>query len=375
MSLSTGVSSLSTAIGAKIKEIITTLSGKQATLVSGTNIKTVNSTTLLGSGDIVIPAGATGPQGPIGATGATGATGPAGTTVWSGITGKPTTLSGYGITDAAASSHTHSYLPLSGGTLTGRLSANPQSYASTTITGLTQAPIDTFMSYEPSAGSTPTYFPLTHQTALYLDGYRTHTSTGIYKAASGWTASHYIAIGGNDSYPTEAFHLNYGGSITHSNGYTFLHSANYNSYAPTLTGTGASGTWGINVTGNAATATQVITTSAPAGTPSIVNDTQNNTKASIVQNWSSFGRGGIRFNGSQVEAIVCSDTTGTYSSMAPIVASNITSTGNVTGNANSATYATTAGNANTVTNIQAATSLTFGGLKASLSGTTLTLSN
>ena len=37
------------------------------------------------------------------------------------------------------------------------------------------------------------------------------------------------------------------------NGYTVLHSNNYNSYSPTLTGTGASGTWGINITGNAAT--------------------------------------------------------------------------------------------------------------------------
>ena len=38
-------------------------------------------------------------------------------------------------------------------------------------------------------------------------------------------------------------------------GNTTLHSGNYNSYAPTLTGTGASGTWGINISGNAATAT------------------------------------------------------------------------------------------------------------------------
>ena len=57
MSLSTGVSSLSTAVGAKIKEIITTLSGKQATLVSGTNIKTINGTTVLGSGDLTITSG------------------------------------------------------------------------------------------------------------------------------------------------------------------------------------------------------------------------------------------------------------------------------------------------------------------------------
>jgi hypothetical protein len=35
----------------------------------------------------------------------------------------------------------------------------------------------------------------------------------------------------------------------------FLNSSNYNSYSPTLTGGGASGTWGISITGNAATAT------------------------------------------------------------------------------------------------------------------------
>ena len=34
-----------------------------------------------------------------------------------------------------------------------------------------------------------------------------------------------------------------------------IHSGNYNSYAPTLTGTGASGTWNISISGNAATAT------------------------------------------------------------------------------------------------------------------------
>jgi hypothetical protein len=35
--------------------------------------------------------------------------------------------------------------------------------------------------------------------------------------------------------------------------YTLLHSGNYTSYSPSLTGSGASGTWGINITGNAAT--------------------------------------------------------------------------------------------------------------------------
>ena len=37
---------------------------------------------------------------------------------------------------------------------------------------------------------------------------------------------------------------------------TFLDSGNYNSYSPTLTGGNASGTWGISITGNAATATK-----------------------------------------------------------------------------------------------------------------------
>lgn len=42
-------------------------------------------------------------------------------------------------------------------------------------------------------------------------------------------------------------------STSWGNWYTLLHSGNYNSYSPTLTGTGASGTWDINITGNADT--------------------------------------------------------------------------------------------------------------------------
>lgn len=41
--------------------------------------------------------------------------------------------------------------------------------------------------------------------------------------------------------------------------YDVLHKGNFNSYAPTLTGTGASGTWGIDITGNAASATKLAT--------------------------------------------------------------------------------------------------------------------
>ena len=41
---------------------------------------------------------------------------------------------------------------------------------------------------------------------------------------------------------------------TQTGWYKMLDSGNYNSYAPKLDGTGASGTWGINISGNAATA-------------------------------------------------------------------------------------------------------------------------
>ena len=53
-------------------------------------------------------------------------------------------------------------------------------------------------------------------------------------------------------------------------GNTALHSGNYNSYAPTLTGTGASGTWGINVTGTAASETLATVTARGASTSTAV---------------------------------------------------------------------------------------------------------
>lgn len=88
-------------------------SNKQDTLVSGTNIKTVNSQSLLGSGNISI-SGATLADGDYGDI----TVGGSGTTMtidnlaitnakindvdWSKVTGEPTTLSGYGISDTKA---------------------------------------------------------------------------------------------------------------------------------------------------------------------------------------------------------------------------------------------------------------------------------
>jgi hypothetical protein len=54
-----------------------------------------------------------------------------------------------------------------------------------------------------------------------------------------------------------------------------LHTGNYNSYVPTLTGGNASGTWGINITGNANTVTSVPWTSVTGKPNVVVNDGGN----------------------------------------------------------------------------------------------------
>jgi len=63
--------------------------------------------------------------------------------------------------------------------------------------------------------------------------------------------------------------------------------ANYNTYTPTLTGTGASGNWGINITGTAAVASSVAWTGV-SGRPTLVsqfvNDSGYLTSAGAIQN-------------------------------------------------------------------------------------------
>jgi hypothetical protein len=57
---------------------------------------------------------------------------------------------------------------------------------------------------------------------------------------------------------------------------TMLSSANYNSYSPTLTGGGASGTWGIDITGTAGSASSVAWTNV-SGRPTALSQFTNDT--------------------------------------------------------------------------------------------------
>jgi hypothetical protein len=58
----------------------------------------------------------------------------------------------------------------------------------------------------------------------------------------------------------------------------YLNSSNYNSYSPTLTGGNASGTWGINITGNAGGNSATVTglTIANSGNPTAIDSTTQN---------------------------------------------------------------------------------------------------
>lgn len=75
---------------------------------------------------------------------------------------------------------------------------------------------------------------------------------------TGWTAGTYASwqiLGPSTTSAPETFYLRSGLNTTWNSLRTILHSGNYNSYSPTLTGTGASGSWPISVTGSAASIT------------------------------------------------------------------------------------------------------------------------
>jgi hypothetical protein len=63
-----------------------------------------------------------------------------------------------------------------------------------------------------------------------------------------------------------------GGSLTGPGGNIILHAGNYTSYSPSLTGSGASGTWGISVTGSAGSVAWTNVSGRPTALSSFTND-------------------------------------------------------------------------------------------------------
>ncbi len=125
-------------------------------------------------------------------------------------------------------------LSLTGGTLTGTLTVDtPADFDQTAITSLTSAPI---VVPQVNIGSTNTFLPFLHQTAVYTSGYITHMNLGLFKQASGWgdgETGFYVGLGGSDSNPTQFYKMTYGGAIKWINNsgttYTFWSNANHGS--------------------------------------------------------------------------------------------------------------------------------------------------
>jgi len=77
-----------------------------------------------------------------------------------------------------------------------------------------------------------------------------------------------------------------------------------------------------NLTVNNSITSNAITSSKAGG--ALVCSTPGGTKANIISNWSGAGYGGFRFNANPlIEAVIVSDTAGTYSSLANFQAAKV----------------------------------------------------
>lgn len=151
----------------------------------------------------------------------------------------------------ANTNHTHSYLPLSGGTLTGDVGVTS-----------TKATIDGSIPY---AGSTINSIALTA-----MNNYKTYLGSMTDKDGTWWnmiSTRHRNGNGDGSGYGMTIYstlssdgNLYWNKQISPNSWVgqrTILDSHNYNDYAPSKSGSGASGTWGINITGNAGSASSV----------------------------------------------------------------------------------------------------------------------
>jgi hypothetical protein len=158
---------------------------------------------------------------------------------------------------------------------------NPSGY----ITGITSSNVTTALGFTPYNATNPSGYI----TSSALSGYLTSaTAASTYLPLSGGTLSGILTLVSsgtaiNISGQSDSFGYNatsglgtyikgtgstyvYGGGkfFDGSTAQTLLHVGNYTSYSPSLTGSNASGTWGISISGNAATASTVNNTFAPS---------------------------------------------------------------------------------------------------------------
>jgi hypothetical protein len=144
-----------------------------------------------------------------------------------------------------------------------------------TVTSITSGQVTTALGYTPYNNTNPSgyisnsissNFTTTGRfvgNALQFDTYNTWVGGGAGGAAivnSSEASYQALMIVGNSSgggsrrvRVWDEFYVM--GSVAQVNGNQILHAGNYTSYSPSLTGSGASGTWGISVTGSSASCT------------------------------------------------------------------------------------------------------------------------
>ena len=155
----------------------------------------------------------------------------------------PTTLSGYGITDALSSSTKYALSDSVGGNAIRANHANHLANNSSTNSadegGLYWFSIDGKSGAEVDTNDTPT-----NAWWYILRNRHTNTSNDFYTDVA-------IPFNSNSIYYKKITN----GSVVNSRWIKVFDDLNYTDYVPKKDGTGASGTWGISITGNAKTAT------------------------------------------------------------------------------------------------------------------------
>lgn len=146
------------------------------------------------------------------------------THTFASLTDKPTTISGYGITDG-----------LRQVTLADNVENDFNTFENLTLTGRG----------DPTTGSSLLNSPWTKQPAGGFGVLTYLWSVYGLQLAAGYSS--------NDLYIRNKYYTG-GGSNWDTRWDKILNSSNFNSYAPSLTGVGASGTWDISISGNAGSA-------------------------------------------------------------------------------------------------------------------------